>query len=148
MCIIVDANRMGTFLADPVREDVAPIHRWLEKRSGTLVYSTGGKFESEIGATSRRKLLSYVQAGRAKLVDAADFDEDEQRLNNNAVLRSDDPHVLALARFSGARVLFTADGDLRDDFKDKRFIDNPRGKIYSGKQNASLLTQSTCRRQR
>ena len=146
MCIIVDANKMGAFLANPVREDVAPIHRWLEKRSGTLVYSTGGNFASEVGAKSRQKLLSYVQAGRARLVDAADFDEDEQRLNDNAALRSDDAHVLALARFSRARVLFTADGELRDDFKDKRFIDKPRGKIYSGKQNASLLTRSTCQR--
>ena len=145
MCIIVDANKMGTFLADPIRDEVAPIHQWLEKKSGTLVYSTGGKFALEVGETSKQKLASYMRAGRAKLVDATDFEADERHLNDIAVLRSDDPHVLALARFSGARVLYTADRDLKDDFKDKRIIDSPRGKIYSRQQHASLLTRSMCR---
>ena len=145
MCIIVDANKMGTFLADPASEDAAPIRHWLERGSGTLVYSTDGRFAREMSEKGKEKLLGYVRAGRARHVPAADFHDDEQRLNKNKTLRSDDPHVLALARFSGARVLFTADGDLKDDFKNKHLIDNPRGKIYSGQGNVSLLTPSICR---
>ena len=58
--------------------------------------------------------------------------------------RSDDPHVLALARVSGVRLLYRADKDLIADFKDKRFIDNPRGRVYSSAANASLLARSVC----
>ena len=59
-------------------------------------------------------------------------------------IRSDDPHVLALARATGVRLLYTGDADLIADFKDKAFLDRPRGKIYSGAANANLLTKSVC----
>ena len=55
-----------------------------------------------------------------------------------------DPRVLALARAAGVRLLYTADGDLISDFKDKSFTDRPRGKVYSGAHNAELLTGSVC----
>ena len=42
------------------------------------------------------------------------------------------------------RLLYTADKDLIADFKDKRFIDNPRGRVYSSAANASLLARSVC----
>ena len=143
MCIIVDANKMGAFLSDPGREEVAPIHKWLE-RSGTLVYSTGGVFATEVLGQSRQKLATYAQAGRARLVEAADFEKYEQQFRNNAAVCSNDPHLLALAKFSGARVLYTGDTNLIKDFKNKQLIDDPRGKIYSGQKQANLLTKFTC----
>ena len=44
MCIIVDANRIGAFLADPPEKDAAPVRRWIDAGKGSVVYSTGGKF--------------------------------------------------------------------------------------------------------
>ncbi len=44
-------------------------------------------------------------------------------------LKSDDPHVLALAKVSGARLLYTNDKDLKDDFKNLGVL-KPKGKIY------------------
>ena len=32
------------------------------------------------------------------------------------------------------------------DFKDKQFIDHPRGKVYSSAANAGLLTRTACAR--
>ena len=146
MCIIVDANKLGQFLADPPNDDSAPIHDWLNRRrgSGILVYSTDGRFKEEIGGKARIKLADYARSGKAKLIPAERFAADEQALRADGNLRSNDAHVLALARASGARLLYTGDGDLMDDFKDRRFIDRPRGKVYSRAANAKLLTNSAC----
>ena len=144
MCIIVDANKLGAFLADPAGEDSRPIRRWLDRGAGSLVYSTGGRFGQEIRGRVRAKLADYVRAGRAKLVPESRFAADERSLEARAGLRSDDPHVLALARTAGVRLLYTGDRNLILDFKDKNFIDRPRGKVYSGAHNARLLTSSVC----
>ena len=144
MCIIVDTNKLGAFLTDPADEDSRPIRKWLDGGAGSIVYSTGGKFAQEIRGRVKARLADYVRAGRAKLIPESWFADDERKLKNRADLRSDDPHVLALARAAGARLLYTADGDLISDFKDKNFIDRPRGKVYSGAHNAKLLTGSVC----
>ena len=144
MCIIVDANRLGAFLSDPVNEDAAPVRRWLERRGGRLVYSTGGAFEQEVERHVRKKLLDYVRAGRASLIPAEQYADDEHALRDHPDLRSDDPHVLALARSTGVRLLYTADDALIADFKNKKFVDGPRGKVYSRAANAGLLTRVAC----
>jgi len=65
-----------------------------------------------------------------------------QKLN---ICRSDDIHILALARAGGARLLYTEDKDLKKDFKNKAIIDDPRGKIYSGAKNKRLLKRGVCK---
>ena len=144
MCIIVDTNRLGAFLAEPADEDSRPIRRWLDRGAGSIVYSTGGKFAQEIQGRAKAKLADYVRAGRAKLIPESRFAADERILKARPELRSNDPHVLALAKAAGVRLLYTADRNLISDFKDKRFIDQPRGKVYSGAHNAGLLTGSVC----
>jgi hypothetical protein len=142
MCIIVDADRMGAFLADTPEEDAAPIRRWIDTGRGSVVYSTGGKFAEEVRGRARQRLLRYFQAGRARFVPEDRFIDDQDALKGQ--IRSDDPHVLALARATGVRLLYTGDADLIADFKDKAFLDKPRGKIYSGAANTNLLTRSAC----
>ena len=144
MCIIVDANKLGAFLADPADEDSRPVRKWLDRGAGSIVYSTGGRFAREIRGHVRAKLVDYVRAGRAKLVPEGRFADDERSLKTRPDLCSDDPHVLALARAAGARLLYTGDRKLISDFRNKKFIDQPRGKVYSGAHNAALLTRSVC----
>lgn len=143
MCIIVDANRLGAFLSDPVGDDAAPLRAWVG-RGGRIVYSTGGAFAREVGRQTRDLLLKYVRDGQATLVPADQFADDERKLRNHPDLRSDDPHVLALARKTGVRLLHTGDADLMADFKDKKFIDQPRGRVYSTAANAGLLATTRC----
>ena len=143
MCIIIDANKLSSFLADPPDEDSAPVRKWLDK-GGILVYSTGSIFAEEVTKRAKRKLTDYVRAGQAKVIPGEQFTDDESSLRTQRGLRSNDPHVLALARVSGARLLYTGDNDLIADFKNKQFIDKPRGKVYSGSANANLLTRSAC----
>ena len=144
MCIIVDANRLGAFLADPATEDAAPIRNWLDRRGGRIVYSTGGAFAKDVGRPTRAKLLTYVRAGKATLIPPEQFADDERALSGNTDLRSNDPHVLALARWTRVRLLYTGDANLIADFKNKKLIDRPRGKVYSTAANAGLLTKAAC----
>ena len=139
MCIIVDANRLGA-LANPDDADAKPVRAWLN-RGGRIVYSTAGAFAREVG---RRALLTYDRAGKATRVPVARFADDERSLRADADLRSNDSHVLALARAARVRLLYTGDKNLMADFKNKKFIDRPRGKIYSSAANKRLLTRSAC----
>ena len=86
----------------------------------------------ELNKTSARDMASQIiSAGMVKRVKDKDVDTFVGELNKLHICRSNDSHVIALAQISGARLLYTNDRDLQDDFKDKRLISKPRGKIYS-----------------
>ena len=44
-------------------------------------------------------------------------------------------HLLREAQVSGARLLYSNDRALQGDFKNRRLIDNPRGRVYSTREN-------------
>lgn len=144
MCIIVDTNRIGLLLKEPPGDDTYPIFRWLQKGHGTIVYSTGGVFSEELTKRARRRFREWSRAGWATAISVERFREDEEALRGGDVMKSGDAHILALARASGARLLYSGDADLIDDFKNKRLVDRPRGRIYSRAANADLLTRSAC----
>ena len=133
---------MGNFLQEPEHADAKPIHAWLRRGVGRLVYSTGGKFDSELYRRGRERLGAYRRAGRATFVPEDTFRDDALRLKEEAALRSNDAHVLALARASRARLLYTGDRRLIADFKNARIISG--GKIYSGAKNRDLLNANAC----
>ena len=142
MCMIVDANVLGMFLLQRENPDIAPIYEWLQCGWGSIVYSTGGKFKTDIDAQNQRRLLELARAGRARQVPWDRVEQHEVEFGN---IRSNDPHILALARVAGVRLLYTRDGKLRADFKDRKFID---GAIYRDRQDAGLLTEDACARGR
>ena len=144
MCIIVDANCAHSFFSNPRDSDVDPIHKWING-SGILVYSIECNFANETSWEAKKKLLTYARSGRAKMIPAEEYDSDIEILKNDPNVKSDDYHILALARASGARILYTKDSKLIDDFKNKKLIDKPRGKIYSSSKNSNLLKRNACK---
>ena len=52
---------------------------------------------------------------------------------------SDDPHIIALARVSGARTLCSNDNNLHTDFKNQRLLSHPRGGVYQNANHGHLL---------
>lgn len=143
MCIIIDANVLSKFLSDPPDADAAPIHDWIKNKGGTIIFSTSGKFAAEVGRKARERLRVLVQRNVAQRVSAKNFQIDADFLKN--LIKSDDEHILALARLTGARILYTANRNLMRDFTSKEIIDKPRGKIYSSWKNKTLLTKNTCK---
>lgn len=132
MCAIVDNN---------VRDQVfgvnsqSPAGRfflaWLSDGRGKLVI--GGQLLRELNdyGDFKRWLRTALARNTALAVDDDRVDAETETIRGGRVCRSDDEHILALARISGARLLFTNDRDLQDDFRDRRIIADPRGRIYT-----------------
>lgn len=92
----------------------------------------GGHLRRELGEYRRFEvwLKTAIQFGRARQVNDTQVDQETSSVSSQEI-RSDDPHVLALARISGARLLFTNDRDLQSDFRDRNIISGTRGRIYT-----------------
>ena len=76
MCVILDANCIGRYNKSPIDEDIKPVHQWIERKNGKIVYSDTDKFKKEWdkggGYTLRRQLQ---RRDKLKLVSAQDVQE-------------------------------------------------------------------------
>ena len=144
MCVIVDANFAAELFGGSGTERAQPILRWVSdpKHDGCLVY--GGQLAAELKrvASAVRFLNQLNRAGRARFLPDRDVDPEERKVRELG-LKSDDPHVLGLARASGARTLCTEDRALQRDFKNPALITKPRGSIYSKPEHTRLLRHTT-----
>lgn len=119
MPIIIDANRAGDFTA-PLLGHAEEILRRLKNRSIRIV--SGGKLHRELSRTRFREILIELQrVGRLVRVDDHLVDADEQVVIS-AGTRSDDPHVIALMRMSGCRLIYTDDNALIEDIGDAKLV--------------------------
>lgn len=141
MCIIIDANIASIVFSNEPHVDLIPVFDWLtnENSDGGIVY--GGQLATELSRVqdAKRRLVQLNRAGRAFLFPDAIVSVEENRLLVDRMCRSDDPHIIALARISGARTICTHDRNLQRDFRDPSLISNPRGSIYLRPQHIHLL---------
>ena len=92
--------------------------------------------DDQRGAESFRRWLRTAGAKGLTFVPEGDVDGHTEILktavdeHGQKLCRSDDPHVLALARVSGARLLFANDGRLIQDFQNNDILRRPPGKVY------------------
>lgn len=133
MCVIIDANVLSRFCSDPEAAGFGEVDRWLTARNGRLVYG-GTKYGKELaGVTAAVQLFAgYARAGKAKLLDKSRIDEEAAWIEANQSIKSDDEHILAIARVSGARVLCSCDGDLISDFTNIALVPTPKGRRFPG----------------
>ena len=135
MCAILDNDvAHQVFGRDRPPAGVA-FRRWIDSGRGQLV--VGGQLRRELAATQafRLWLQQALLEGRARSVNDSEVEKRATDLRQAGVCRSNDPHVVALAQLSNARLLYSNDDDLRQDFGNKTLIDRPRGKVYSTKQS-------------
>ncbi len=132
MCAIVDANVASEVFGENPPPAAAKFLDWITDGRGVLV--VGGKLYAELDGHSPDFRLWATQAILARQMRVVNEDEvnaKERQICNAGRHRSNDPHVLALAQVSGARLLYSNDRDLQQDFGDRRLVDQPRGKVYS-----------------
>ena len=147
MCIIVDADVSSDLFGSPPDPEFKPVLNWLFRRDGCVVF--GGRNRRELRAVKRaaRALQVLLRAGRAVQVDDHLVDKEECVVSGTGILSSNDPHVIALARVSGARTLCSRDQGLHADFKDRRLVPAPRGMVYQTAKHSHLLRHtSSCPR--
>ena len=131
MCAIIDANVINEMFSSEHSEAGVKFFQWISGGSGRLV--AGGKLLEELNRASsvqewtKQALLS----GRMKIEAEQKIDAQVTQLKNEGLYKSDDPHVLALAQISGARLLYSNDIALQKDFMDRTLINHPRGKVYT-----------------
>lgn len=136
MCIILDANLFSTF-DDPNNEDMKPVHRWLDKQNGKIVYSDTQRLRDEWERGGSRLLERLRQAGSLKLVSETEVEKVERSLEGT--IESDDEHIVALAIVAEVNVLVSNDRALHQDFKSI-----VGGKVYQAKSHSRLLRRDTC----
>jgi hypothetical protein len=141
MCIIVDSSVAAEMFQIPPQTDAIPVIDWIDRRGGKLV--CGGRLERELFVieAARRWIKERLRSGRAISYPEENVSAEEERLRG--LCRSNDPHVVALARISGARTLYSRDQDLRGDFRCSSLVANPRGKVYSSSRHVHLLRHSS-----
>jgi hypothetical protein len=145
MCLIVDANLAGIVFSSPPHPDFVPVVDWLAE-DGCLIL--GGHLGTELDRLekARRFLVALLRAGRAKRIPDAQVSQEEAAVRGTGHCLSNDAHVVALARVSGARTLCTHDKTLQKDFRNPRLVANPRGSIYQRQEHAKLLRHTrSCR---
>lgn len=143
MCVIIDANVLAELQTPSA--DAQPIVNAIERRQMRLV--VGGKNTTELSKSPAvsRWIAGLVRANLAHAVPRADIEREELALSTLGKRKSNDLHVIALARASGARLLFSRDKNLAQDFKNRTFVDKPTGSVYKQRQHAHLLKSVACR---
>ena len=142
LCIIVDANVGHTMFSRQPTEAGRTVRDWIKKGSGRLIF--GGQNAAELFHTNAAKKWVHEawRAGKARQVRSEAIEHERSLLEHIAAVSCNDAHVLALARASGARVLFTEDNNLIRDFKDTTIIPKPRGWVFRKPDHRKKLFSS------
>ena len=138
MCAILDANVAGQVFGVERSAAGQAFFEWIDSGRGRLVI--GGRLRRELdrNLAFRAWRQQAIVAGRITLLNDEAVDGRAGQLEQENTCRSDDEHVVAVAQLSGARLLYTNDGDLQGDFDDRRLIDHPRGRVYTTRVRADL----------
>ena len=131
MCAIVDTNVAGEVFGSDRTEAGQKFFEWINTGHGRL--AIGGGLRDELNCNSAFVTWAKRAANYGRLIEANDSAVGKRTAQILAEQKhkSDDPHVLALAQISGARLLYSNDGDLQKDFRTRRFLNNPRGSVYT-----------------
>ena len=130
MCAILDNDVGGMVFGSNPTQAATKFREWIEGKNISLV--VGGRLKTEL--SRNRKIKEWLsvgeQSGFVKLINDDEVNARTTYLKDNSLCQSNDEHVIALAKVSGARLLYTRDEDLKDDFLDGGLISAPGGKVY------------------
>ena len=137
MCAIVDADVCAQMFGEEESSAGLAFFKWVNTGSGRLV--AGGKLLKELKRQNDFSAWAReaIQAGRLRILHAETVEKQTERNRefrspiDGSRLKSNDPHVLAVAQVSGARLLFSNDTRLHKDFLNRHLIDGPKGRVYS-----------------
>ena len=138
MCAILDANVVGQVFGENRPAAGQEFFEWINSGRGRVVL--GGRLRRELDRNDsfQRWRRQAGLAGRAELLPDETVDDRTRQLERAGACRSDDPHVVAVAQLSGARLLYSNDANLQADFGNKKLVDRPRGKVYSTQRRRDL----------
>lgn len=141
MCLILDTNKYDDYL-DLTNKDMKPVRDWVEKNNGRIAYTPTEKMEKELKKGRQTKIEKqfdkYKRSGKLKIIPKDKVQQAEQQLKN---LKSNDAHIIALAKVANVKLLVSSDKKLHKDFTNPKIIG---GKVYQNRSHQHLLDQLTC----
>ena len=132
MCVIIDTNIASAVFGKDGPESTKKLYDQIQSK--TLKFVVGGLLTSEL--SYQGVIQQEIQAGNCISIDKAKIAEELKQISKTNYFASNDQHIIALARVSGARLLCSHDKALHEDFKNKELINNPRGNIYPASEPA------------
>ena len=138
MCAILDKDVAGLVFGDRRSRAGREFFDWLETPGARLV--VGGQNYDELTENRRFEKWAEVAIADGRLRPfAREKIEAEMAELSTQHIRSNDRFIIALARVANARILYSNDGDLGEDFKDRTLVPNPRGRLFpmGDSENAS-----------
>lgn len=127
MALIIDNNRRSDFVGD-VKNSAKSVAKFVATRRVSIAICRDLLRELAGDHRMAQMIAEWGRNGLLQRVDEAQY-AIERALMDRTPHVSDDEHVLALARVSGARLLYTEDKELIEDFKNSRIL-SPRGKVF------------------
>jgi hypothetical protein len=140
MCIILDTNTSAEFF--PPSIDAKPVISRIRK--GSLRVVSGHKLKQELLGCSFRKIYRQLLLAGQLTEFPDDSVSKEIAVVRDKGPKSNDHHILALARISGARILFSRDIALHADFKNRSILGDRKGKVYQSCEHARILDEVEC----
>ena len=144
MCAIIDACVTFEVFGEKRTEAGKRFGDWLDGGRGRLV--VGGKNLEELAKNknfARWFREERRRGGRVRQPRNEIIIERQQALVGDGLPTSDDEHVLALALVSGARLLYTNDRKLKNDFLNAEIIRKPEGRVYTTHHRGRRITHFT-----
>ena len=148
MCtkLIIDADMIGRLHSGEMRI----LLNWIERGEGAIVYSDHAKYSNEMKGITSELFAAYRRNGSAVLIRSKRVENEESTIDDG-MLKSNDSHIVSLARASGATVLCTGDNRLKRDFLNKTLLPPIGGKrraVYpmsgSDKNRRDFLGRRKC----
>ena len=154
MCAILDNSTRDEVFGDTPTNRGRLFYEWINRGQGRLAIG-GAKLREELGGSTqqpgsvnfRRWLPTAIIRGLVTQPDDdAVVDAAARNIEAQGICLSNDSHVLALAQDTGARLLYSNDEALRQDFTNPAIIGGVRGKIYPNTGYRDFLNDRRNRR--
>ena len=145
MCsnIIIDRDVSQEFMKLKKLSD-KKLNEAIKKGYFKVVYSVSeSKWKKEISGEWKRRLDNWKGAGLAfsKKVDLSQPIKElkEFKRLKKITIKSKDFHILALAKVTQTNILYSNDGELREDFKNREIMGTGDTKLYPFKSNIQTI---------
>jgi hypothetical protein len=138
--LIVDANAYSLVLGATEPNDFTPVWNALRTRRAIAVY--GGKLAVEYARVGRlaKLLVELDRQGIFRQAPLPEIEKAQKAVIREGQCRSNDHHIIALARVSGVRLLCSADAKLGGDFRNGSIL-HPRGSVYKNPSHERLIAK-------
>jgi predicted nucleic acid-binding protein len=139
VCVIVDANIAVDTLCGRDPEFQPVLKALLSKRTTLVVGGAVLRKEYDKIPSISGVLISLDQVGRLRREKDSRVHDETLAVKEMKVCRSNDEHIIALARVGEVHPLCTKDDNLAQDFLDSALIE--KGNVYNRASHKHLITK-------